>query len=137
MNDSNRRFYKGVFFAAATYDLILGFAFLFLNKAVFNTLGISEKAIGSEPYLSLIGAFLVVLSSMYAMLYRSNLAQYRNMVLSGALYKLAYVMVAIFYFITGAIPHLIFLTVFGTIDFIMFVFMYQCYLKLGKVTAQA
>ena len=134
MNDSTRRFYKGVFFAAATYDLIIGCAFLFFSRAVFKTLDIAEKAVGSEPYLSLIGAFLVVLSFGYAILHRSDLAENRNLVLVGSLYKLAYVCVAIWYFAYGNIPHPIFLTVFGTIDFIMFLIKFQCYISLGKVT---
>ena len=127
MKNSEQKFYKNLYLISGVYDLSIGFAFLFFSKIVFETLGIPEKAVGSEAYLSLVGAFLLVLSIAYFILSKSDLTRNKNLVLVGALYKLAYFLVALWYFAIDAIPHITFLTVFGVIDIIMFVLMMKCY----------
>ena len=132
MKASNLKFYKSLFLTAAVYDLLLGIAFLFFTKSVFDSLGISEKLPEFDGYLHLIGGFLFVIGIGYYLIYKGNLLKNRDLILVGALFKLAYFLVSLYYFYIGDIPHMLFFALFGVIDFIMFVLMFQCYNVLGK-----
>ena len=137
MSYSNQKVYKALFAFASIYDVIFGLIFIFFFKLVFETLGIPEKAVGSEPYLSLIGVFLFVIGIAYFLLFKSNLSENRNLVFIGALFKLGYFSVAVWYFALGSIPHPMFLSVFGVVDLIMFLLMMQCYIAIGNQDARS
>jgi hypothetical protein len=55
----------------------------------------------------------------------------------GALYKLAYCSTSFFYFAIGEIPHMLFLSLFGVVDLIMFALMAECFIFLGKIKRDA
>ncbi len=132
MSELRRKYYKTLFLIAAIYDFILGIVFIFFYKPAFKLLGISEALPEFGGYLSLIGAFLFVIGVAYYLIYRGDLKANRDLIMVGALYKLAYCLVSFVYFVIGQIPHMLFLGLFGVIDFIMFVLMTECFFFLGK-----
>ena len=135
MSDSKLKYYKGLFLVAAVYDIVLGVVFTFFPKSAFDLVGIPEKSPEFVGYLSLIGAFLFVIGVAYYLIYRGDLKKNRDLILIGTLYKFAYFSIAIYYFAIGNIPHIIFLGLFGVIDFIMFILMVECYRTVSKTSS--
>ncbi|MBI9069763.1 MAG: hypothetical protein JEZ09_20875 [Salinivirgaceae bacterium] len=129
---SKLRYYKGLFLVAAIYDLILGLVFTFIPKSAFYLIGIPEKAPDFTGYLSLIGAYLLIIGIAYFLIYKGDLQKNLDLILIGLLYKLAYCSVVFYYFIIGDLPHIIFLVLFGLIDIIMFALMLECYISVRK-----
>ncbi len=125
--------FKPVFLIAGIYDLCMGITFMFFHRRVINILGISSNPEELAPYLNLIGAFLLVMGLAYLVIYQSELTQNRDLILIGSFFKLAYVLVASIFYFRDIIPHPVFFTVFGIIDFIMFLFMIRCYWELTKL----
>jgi hypothetical protein len=134
MNELRAKYYKGLFLIASIYDIFLGIVFTFFYKFAFELLGISKTLPEFGGYLSLIGAFLFVIGVAYYLIYRRDLIKNRDLIMVGTLYKLAYCAIAFFYFAIGEIPHMLFLSVFGVVDFIMFVLMGECFIFLGKIS---
>lgn len=126
MTNSREKYYRGLFFICAGYDLFLGIIFIFFGRQAFTVLGIGNKMPLFGGYLSLIGAFLLVIDIAYWLIFRGNLYQNHDLILIGALYKLAYSLVSFIYFIMGNIPHLVFFQIFGVADLIMFILIAEC-----------
>jgi formate/nitrite transporter FocA (FNT family) len=137
MSPKREKFYRTLFLIATVYDISLGIIFTFFYRAPFKILGIANKMPASGAYLSLIGAFLFVIGIAYYLIYRGDLLKNRDLVTVGTLYKLAYCLVAFYYAVVGDIPHLIFVLLFGSCDFIFFILMLECRLYLHKITKQA
>ena len=137
MGALRKKYYKILFLIASVYDVFLGIVFTFFYKLTFKLLGISEALPEFGGYISLIGAFLLVIGVAYYLIYRGELVKNRDLIMIGTLYKLAYCAVAFFYFAIGEIPHMLFLGLFGVVDFIMFVLMLECYIFLGKIDRDA
>jgi hypothetical protein len=131
METSRLKYYKGLFLLVAVYDIILGIIFMFFSKSTFELLGIPEKLPEFEGYLTLIGVYVLILGIAYYLIYRGNLQKNRDLILIGILYKLGYCAVTFYYFMIGNIPHILFLALFGVIDFIMFLLMLECYNTIG------
>jgi hypothetical protein len=132
METSRLKYYKGLFLLVAVYDIILGIIFMFFSKSTFELLGIPEKLPEFEGYLTLIGVYVLILGIAYYLIYRGNLQKNRDLILIGILYKLGYCAVTFYHFMIGNIPHILFLALFGVIDFIMFLLMLECYNTIGK-----
>ena len=132
MSESKLKYYKGLFLIAAVYDLILGVVFTFFTTSAFNLLGIPEKLPEFPGYLTLIGAYLLIIGVAYYLIYKGDLYKNRDLILIGVLYKFAYCTITFYYFIVGDIPHILFLGLFGVIDVIMFIMMAECYLTVSK-----
>lgn len=132
METSRLKYYKGLFLLVAVYDIILGIIFMFFSKSTFEFLGIAEKLPEFDGYLTLIGVYVFILGIAYYLIYRGDLQKNRDLILIGILYKLGYCAVTFYYFIIGNIPHILFLTLFGVIDFIMFLLMLECYNTISK-----
>ena len=132
MEQKREKFYRGLFFASAIYDLVLGVLFAFFYKFAFAMIGISDKLPEFGGYISLIGAFLFVIGIAYWLIYRGDLYQNFDLIIVGALYKLAYCSIVFTYFALGDIPHILFVALFGVIDSIMFILMLECLLYLKK-----
>lgn len=135
METSRLKYYKGLFLLVAVYDIILGIIFMFFAKSIFKLLDIPEKFPEFDGYLTLIGVYVLILGIAYYLIYRGDLQKNRDLILIGVLYKLGYCAVTFYYFIIGNIPHILFLALFGFIDFIMFLLMLECYNTLGKEEA--
>jgi formate/nitrite transporter FocA (FNT family) len=137
MNPKREKFYRALFLIATVYDASLGIIFTFFYRLPFEILGIADKLPESGSYLSLIGAFLFVIGVAYYLLYRGDLFRNRDLVTVGALYKLAYCLIVVYYAAIGEIPHMIFVLLFGVCDLIFFVLMLECRLYLQKIARQA
>jgi hypothetical protein len=137
MSPKREKFYRALFLIATIYDVLLGIIFSFFYRTAYKILGIANKLPTSGSYLSLIGAFLFVIGIAYYLIYRGDLLKNRDLVTIGALYKLAYCLVAICYTIIGDIPHMIFVLLFGVCDFIFFILMLECRLFLHKIAKKA
>ena len=132
MSEAKIKYYKGLFLIAAVYDLILGVVFTFFTTSAFDILGIAEKLPEFVGYLTLIGAYLLIIGVAYYLIYRGDLKKNRDLILIGVLYKFAYCTITFYYFLVGDIPHILFLALFGVIDLIMFILMLECYIAVGK-----
>jgi hypothetical protein len=133
MTETRARYYKMLFLISSAYDILLGIIFIFFYKASFDLLRISEKLPQFGGYLSLIGAFLFVIGVAYYLIYLGDLIKNRDLILVGILYKLAYCTTTFFYFVIGQVPHMLFVSLFGVIDFIMFLLMMECYIFINKI----
>jgi hypothetical protein len=133
MTETRAKYYKMLFLISSVYDILLGIIFIFFYKAVFELLKISEKLPQFGGYLSLIGAFLFVIGVAYYLIYRGDLIKNRDLILVGVLYKLAYCTTTFFYFVIGQVPHMLFVSLFGVLDFIMFLLMAECYIFIIKI----
>lgn len=133
MSPLREKYYRSLFLAATVYDISLGIIFTFFYKFAFSLIGIPEKLPRYGAYISLIGAFLFVIGVAYLLIYLGDLRKNRDLIIVGALYKLAYSAVAIFYFAIGDYPHIIFLALFGVIDIIFFVMMTECATYISKI----
>ena len=137
MGESRLKYYKMLFLIASVYDILLGVVFIFFYKFAFELLRISEKLPEFGGYLSLIGAFLFVIGVAYYLIYRGDLIKNRDLIMIGALYKLAYCTITFFYFAIGEIPHILFISLFGVVDLIMFIMMVECYIFICKIDRDA
>jgi hypothetical protein len=125
MTESRRRYYRGLYGVAAVYDTVLGVIFLFFATWAFESMDIIE-AYPVEGYIQLIGAFVLVLGIGYFLIWRGDLWQNRDLVLVGALYKLAYSGVAFYLTATSEVPHWLFVWGFGVADAVFLVLMLEC-----------
>jgi hypothetical protein len=124
-------YYRALFLFTSIYDVSLGIVFMLFYKAAFQVLGVSESLPRFGGYVSLIGAFLFVIGVAYFLIFRGDLAKNRDLILVGALYKLAYCAVAFVYFAIGEVPHLAFVFVFGVADFVMLALIAECYIYIA------
>ena len=119
MNKKRERSYQGLFLVAAVYDLILGFSFLFFYKFMYSFLNISLP--DNPAYLSLSAAFVFVIGIGYYFIYL-DIYSNKALVKLGIIYKIAYAIIAFYYFFLGTIPHIVFI-LFAVID-IIFIFLF-------------
>jgi len=126
MKTAREKYYRSLFTVAAIYDALLGVAFLFFPARVFGALGIREQLPAFGGYLTLLGAFVLVIGVAYALIARGELRRNADLILVGTLYKLAYSATAFYYWSAGTLPHATFAAVFGVADAIFFVLMAEC-----------
>jgi len=135
MKPAKEKYYRGLFTIAALYDLLLGVTFTFFAAPAFAALGIGDKLPAFGGYVTLLGAFVLVIGIAYALISRGNLLANADLILIGTLYKLAYAATAFYYWAHGTLPHVAFGALFGVADAIFFVLMAECWLCL-KQTAK-
>ena len=134
MNPAKEKYYRALFTIAAFYDLLLGVTFTFFPARAFAALGISEKLPAFGGYITLLGAFVLVIGIAYALISRGDLRRNADLILIGTLYKLAYSATAFYYWSAGNLPHIAFAALFGAADAVFFVLMGECYWFLRKGT---
>ena len=132
MKPVKEKYYRGLFTIAALYDILLGLTFTFAPAQAFAALGISDKLPTFEGYVTLLGAFVLVIGVAYALISRGNLLANADLILIGTLYKLAYAAVAFYYWAQGGLPHVAFGAAFGVTDAVFFVLMAECWLCLMR-----
>jgi len=132
MNPAREKYYRGLFTVAAIYDVLLGVTFTFFPARAFATLGIGAKLPAFGGYLTLLGAFVLVIGIAYFLIARSDLKRNADLILVGTLYKLAYAGTAFYYWFQGNLPHPAFGALFGIADAVFFVLMAECYWSLEK-----
>ena len=120
MDIKKENYYKSLFLVASIYDFILGIIFLFFYKPVFNLLNIPLPL--NPSYLSLSAAFVFVIGIGYYIIYK-NIHVNRDLVIIGTIYKVAYVLVGLYYLLINLVPHMIFivLALLDTVFGIMFI----------------
>jgi hypothetical protein len=132
MNPARERYYRSLFAIAAVYDVLLGITFTFFPARAFDTLGISEKLPAFGGYLTLLGAFVLVIGVAYFLIARGDLLRNADLILVGTLYKLAYSATAFYYWSVGDLPHVAFAALFGVADAMFFILMAECYWFLKR-----
>jgi hypothetical protein len=132
MKPAREKYYRSLFTIAALYDLILGITFAFFPARAFAALNISDKLPAFGGYLTLLGAFVLVIGIAYALIARGDLLRNADLILIGTLYKLAYAATAFYYWWAGSLPHVAFAALFGVADAVFFVLMAECYLFLKR-----
>ena len=130
MKPAKEKYYRGLFTIAAFYDLLLGVTFTFFPARAFAALGISEKLPAFGGYITLLGAFVLVIGVAYGLISRGDLLRNADLILIGLLYKLAYSATAIYYWALGDLPHIAFAALFGVGDAVFFLLMTECYWSL-------
>lgn len=129
MDPRRQRYYRGLFLAAAIYDVVLGIIFTFFYKAAFDLLDVTAPGGG---YVPLIGTFLFTIGVAYYLIYRGDLHRNRDLIAVGTLYKLAYSSVAFVFWAMGDIPHVSFAALFGIVDLVFLVLMAECLVFLSR-----
>jgi formate/nitrite transporter FocA (FNT family) len=137
MSPDRERWYRILFWVAAIYDLTLGVVFLFLYRPAFSALGIEDTLPEHTSFLSLIAAFLFVIGVAYVFIARGDLVRNRDLIAVGALYKLAYFSVALWYLVGGVYPHIVFFVVFGLADLAFLIAMAECWRYVGDIEGSA
>src|SRR5450759_1548424 len=126
MNPAKEKYYRGLFTIAAVYDVLLGITFAFFHARAFTALSISEKLQVFGGFLTLRGAFVLVIGIAYFLIARGDLRRNADLILVGTLYKLAYSATAFYYWSQGNLPHIAFATLFGVADGAFFILMAEC-----------
>jgi len=134
VNLAREKYYRSLFIIAAVYDVVLGITFTFFSARAFAALGISEKLPAFGGYLTLLGAFVLVIGIAYFLIARGDLRRNADLILIGTLYKLAYAGTAFFYWSQGSLPHVAFGALFGVADAVFFILMAECYWSLKRET---
>jgi uncharacterized membrane protein HdeD (DUF308 family) len=134
MSAAKEKYYRSLFLIAAVYDVVLGIPFTFFPARAFDALGIREKLPAFGGYLTLLGAFVLVIGVAYFLISRGDLRRNVDLILIGTLYKLAYSATAFYYWSQGNLPHIAFAALFGVADAIFFVLMAECYWFVKKET---
>lgn len=128
-------YYRCLFSVAAIYDVLLGISFTIFPTAVFRVLSISEKQPAFGGYITLLGAFVLVIGIAYFLIAVGDLHRNADLILVGTLYKLGYAATAFYYLAAGGLPHIAFAAVFGVADAVFCLLMAECYLFLRRKTA--
>jgi len=130
------KYYRTLFAASAVYDIILGIAFAFFGARIFNVLGIGDKLPAFGGYLTLPGAFVIVIGIACLLIACGDLRRNADLVLVCALYKLAYAATVFYYWWATGLPHVAF-GIFAVADAVFFLLMMECFLSEKKSAAPA
>ncbi len=136
MNPAKEKYYRTLFTVSAVYDVALGIAFTFFGATIFGALGIADKLPAFAGYLTLPGAFVIVIGIACGLIARGDLRRNADLILVCALYKLAYAVTVFYYWFAGTLPHAAF-GAFAVADAIFFLLMMECFLHMKKSAAPA
>jgi uncharacterized membrane protein HdeD (DUF308 family) len=134
MSPAKEKYYRSLFMIAAAYDVLLGIVFTCFPARAYDALGIREKLPAFGGYLSLLGAFVLVIGIAYFLIARGDLRRNTDLILVGTLYKLAYSATTFYYWSQGNLPHIAFAALFGVADAVFFALMAECYWSLKQET---
>ena len=134
MNARRAKYYKMLFLVAAVCDIALGLVFIFFYRYPFRWLGVPIPY--STGYVTLIGAFPLVIGVAYYLISRGDLIKNRDLIIVGTWYKLVYSTVAFYHLAAGDIPHLLF-AVFGGVDVVFFALFAECLYTVRRVGKHA
>lgn len=134
MNPAREKYYRSLLTIAAVYDVLLGISFKWFPARAFAALGSIEKLLVFGGYLTLLGAFVLVIGGTYFLIARGDLRRNADLILVSTLYKLAYAGTAFYYWSQGSLPQIAFAALFGVADTVFFILMAECYWSLKKGT---
>jgi hypothetical protein len=104
--------YRAFFLIAAIYDYVLGIAFFFFYRPIFEALDIALP--NNTSYIHITAAFVFVQGIGYWFVYQDPRANV-GIVKLGVVYKFVYSALALYYLAIGQLLHSVFL-VFGALD---------------------
>ena len=130
MKPSRENFYRSLFAIAGLYDFGFGLLFTFFPAQAFAALGIRDKLPVFGGYLTLLGAFVLVIGVAYFLIALGDLRRNVDLILVGTLYKLAYAGTAFYYWAQGSLPHAAFGALFGVADAVFFLLMAECFWRV-------
>ncbi|HLC96091.1 MAG TPA: hypothetical protein VJH97_02115 [Candidatus Nanoarchaeia archaeon] len=108
---------KKLFLTAAIYDIVLGIAFMLLYQPIFTLFNI---ALPTYPmYLQMAAALILIIGIGFYFVYL-NPKKNRDLVKVGILQKIAYIVIASYYFFIG-VAHIVFM-IFVILDFVFLLF---------------
>ena len=131
MTARRTRYYRTLFLVAAVCDITLGLIFLFFFRYPFRWLGVPLPY--STGYVTLIGAFPLVIGVAYYLISRGDLVKNRDLIIVGTWYKLVYSTVVFYHLAAGDIPHLLF-AAFGGVDIVYFALFAECLYTIRRVS---
>ena len=109
--------YRPVLLLCAVYDGLIGLAFLFLAGPLFRIFGIEPAA--DPVYIQLAAGLIAIMGLGFFLAWRDPLVN-GDLVLLGAVFKAFYILLALFAFVRGAVPHPVFL-LFAVVDIVFLV----------------
>ena len=121
------RVFKALFLVAALYDGILGLAFFFLYRPLFDALGIHVP--DNTSYIHLTAGFVFVQGVGYWLVYRDMLRNV-DIVKLGVVYKAIYIGVAAYYLAIGQLLDAVFAW-FAAFD-VGFLLLFVAFLVLAR-----
>ena len=104
--------YRTFFLVAAIYDFVLGIAFFFFYRPIFEALNIALP--NNTSYVHITAAFVFVQGLGYWFVYQDPAGNV-GIVKLGVVYKLVFSALAAYYLVIGQLLHSVFL-VFGLLD---------------------
>jgi hypothetical protein len=125
-------FYKKVFLIAAAYDLILGAAFFWAWRPVFDSLGIAYPP--NASYLQIAAAYVFVQGLGYWFVYR-DIVRNLDLVRLGIVYKAIYVGLAVYYVAIGELEHTVFAW-FAVLDVVFLALFVACLRQAAAMRAR-
>ena len=126
MAKNKDNFFKGMFLVASIYDLVLGAIFFLFYRAVFSYFNIPLP--NYPMYLQMSAAFVIAMGFGYYFVYK-NLYRNADLVKLGIVYKIAYSVLAI-YFYLASLAHVIFFLL-AMVD-IIFLALFVSFLSYAK-----
>jgi hypothetical protein len=126
VSTTRETYYRTLYWVAAAYDIALGVAFLFFYHQIARALDFEAELPEYGGYAALIAAFVFVIGVGYVFVARGDLVRNIDLIAVGTIYKLAYTLVAVYFFARDDYPHAIFVG-FGVADFIFLVLMAECW----------
>ena len=109
--------WRWLFAAVGVYDLVLGLAFFFLYRSLFELLDVELPP--NAAYVHLAAALIAVQGVSYLLVARRPVRNV-DLVILGVVYKAAYSALAAYYWLIDEAPHTIFLW-FGVVDAVVLV----------------
>ena len=119
---NRHRWISGLFWLAAAYDGLLGFAFLFAGGRVYDAIGVTPP--NHWGYIQFPAALLIVFAVMFARI-AARPGERRELVLYAIGLKIAYVGVTLYHAVAASIPDVwLYFTVADAAFLIAFVWAY-------------
>ncbi len=94
--NKRRNYFKGLFLISAIYDFVLGIAFLFFYKQIFNLLGMNLPE--NPAYLTFSAIMITLLGILLFMIYL-KLEGSRRLILYAIFIKFAYIGTVLYYYL--------------------------------------
>ena len=109
--------YRPALLLSAIYDGLLGLAFLFFSEQFFRALGVETTA--DPVYVQLAAGLIAIMGLGFYLAWRNPLVNW-DLVLVGAVFKAFYILLAVWAWLRGEVPHAVFL-LFAGVDVIFLI----------------
>jgi hypothetical protein len=109
--------WRRLFALVGVYDFVLGFGFFWFHEPLFDALDVERPE--TSAYVHLSSALIAVQGIGYFLIARRPVRNV-DLIIVGALYKLVYCGLALYYWLIDEAPHQIFLW-FGVVDALVLV----------------